>query len=68
MAYAEVDKAVKKRITKELTAKVKTVAYPATGPLGIKIDGTRPALQAFVDHLAEEGIRALERGVGKSAC
>jgi hypothetical protein len=67
VAYAAVDKAVKRRITKELAAKIKTVDDPAPGPAGSKIHGTREAFQAFVKHLGDEGIRALQEAVGKPA-
>ena len=67
VTYDEVNNVMKNRIMKELAAKVETVDDPAPTPVGIKIDGTRPALKAFVDHLAEEGIRVLVRAVKQPA-
>jgi hypothetical protein len=67
VAASEGDLAVKGEIASQMASKVKNVQDPAIGPGGVKIYGTKPALEAFVAHLCKDGIRALEKAVGKPA-
>jgi hypothetical protein len=66
VTYRAVNEAVQCQIAEDLEGMVCSVDDPVvTGPL--RVYGTRNALRAFVRHLREDGIKALEKAVGKPA-
>jgi hypothetical protein len=66
-AYRAVDDTLRHTIASELRAMAGKVDDPISAPLGIKVYGTRNAFLAFVRHLRDEGIGAIEKAVGKPA-
>jgi hypothetical protein len=67
VAYRAVDETVKDTIASELGAMSGKVSDPIDAPLGIKVYGTRNAFRAFVRHLHDQGITAIEKAVAKPA-
>ena len=66
--YQEVDVTIKRRIADELFKRLRDVPDPVVATaLKIRVRGTRHAFRLFIDHLRAEGIRALEKAVGKKA-
>ncbi len=66
-AYKCVDETVRKTIAGELSAMADDVADRIDAPLGIRVYGIRNAYRAFVRHLRNDGIAAVEKAVGRRA-
>ena len=67
LAFRAVDETIRGGIASQLNELACNVTDPVSGPLGLRIYGTRSAFRSFVKHLRTEGITAIEKAVGRAA-